>query len=711
MPKYLVTNGSNFQPFTYEELARPVQEMAQAHRESQDQYDAISMQTEALRRYISEGKGDERTKKLYDDYVEKLSNLQNNLWTYGYNAGTRRDLSVARNGFFRDMQRIGKAIQTRQESSLKWREAVKNDPSLVTSGDPGLDGLDSYLDNDLHGSEWYSYSGNKFAAEVGSEAAERSKELFGSLQEQLQVTRDPRMQGHLIYQINQGVTSKHVAGAGELVRNAVLNKNMDTKFDNSTPEGVLANVLMNHLNASNAYNNVSPEEFDRLVNKGIEGLSKAIGDSKPQITDDLVWKANQQYNNWYRQESQRRKWAKQDKEDEEKNNKNTGVIIDSRTEDIVGEGREEATGRMEKYKPNNMNTVIIQDKDGNNHEVKSGVKAAELVFSEDKAIERMKDYGFDFRTESNKFGILTPSSKQLSGEIVRNGITYEVTYKPNKSYNGEKGVVLIREKGKTKYEVSEMYTEQLKQDLKDYEDTVEWYKKNYPKLYDAAKKLNPNARRKDYEDYDTPLDFPTSGFRRRVLGYPENSAYSEQRYRVANASMGGEMFERLSGFISNGINFNEEGIPISDNQSLRNLKGTTSGIHRMNKDGKPSDDAVSPSTAFRFKDKKITNIEDIVVTPDSLLPIDKNTKNAMPGYFIVYTDDGKSYSVGTDMFESNAVSRIFYTWRDQLISYYNGEDDEFRPNEICMNLIKELWDFFGYEYPTVKGPTKEKNLN
>ena len=53
MPKYLVTSGSHFEPFTYDELVKPVAAAQQAHEQAQDLYDALEMDTAALDRYIS----------------------------------------------------------------------------------------------------------------------------------------------------------------------------------------------------------------------------------------------------------------------------------------------------------------------------------------------------------------------------------------------------------------------------------------------------------------------------------------------------------------------------------------------------------------------------------------------------------------------------------------------------------------------------------
>ncbi|MBO6248878.1 MAG: hypothetical protein J6N54_08725 [Bacteroidales bacterium] len=290
MPKFLVTNGSNFQPFTYDELTRPLYEMAEAKRNTQDQYDALSMQTEALRNYISENEDDKRAKAMYDNYVSKLNALQENLWSHGYTASTRRDLNAARAGFSSDIARLGKAIENRQTRSAEYNKFRHEHPDMVMGSDPGLDGLDNYLDNDLYGTDWYQYSGDKFTAEVAADAGARMKEVF----EDPEISQDPRLTGYIAVKKKQGATSEDVAKASAAVL-SYLGGDTEAMNGLELVPSILANVLMQHLQSTGAAGKVDSNEFGRLVKYGISGLSASIGSQDTNFLADKQWEKNMQF--------------------------------------------------------------------------------------------------------------------------------------------------------------------------------------------------------------------------------------------------------------------------------------------------------------------------------------------------------------------------------------------------------------------------------
>ena len=712
MPKFLVTNGSNFQPFTYDELTRPLYEMAEAKRNTQDQYDALSMQTEALRNYISENEDDRRAKAMYDNYVSKLRALQENLWSHGYTASTRRDLNAARAGFSSDIMRLGKAIENRQARSAEYNKFKHDHPDMVMGSDPGLDGLDNYLNNDLYGTDWYQYSGNKFTKEVADDAGNRVKEMFNDPV----LSRD--IPGYITIKKQQGVTSDDVAKANAAVSDYLAGKvNSIGKLD--PVQTVLANVLLEHLESTGAATKVDQSEFARLVGYGKAGLSAAIGTADTQYLSDKAWDANQEYNDWLRKEKQKREWAKKDAEDLA-TILGGNDVVDSRTEEIVGDNKGKAEKDTKNYIPNNSVTRVVRSGDNKGVEVTSNAQAAELVYSEDLMRERLNDYGFDFRTESNPYGILTPSKKFLRGKIERNGVTYDVVYKPNKSVNGEKGVVMVKKEGEPDYayKYSEMLTNQIREDKKKYEETKKWYKENEPEIYKMAKSIDPDRRKKDYGKYNEPIETPTTEFRGNVMRRPENSVGVDIRHTVANRAVSDEMLKRLSTYISDAFDFDKKGNVVFDADAARQNRGTTYGIHLVKKDGNIGEDSEDPSKVFTWKDGNITNLKSIDVSHSSIYSTDSASGNALMPYFIVNTKDGNSYSVSVDLLQSRTIMHEFERAQKKLKeldedgSWMNPADYNMSVDLIVSDLTKKLWDFLGYDaHPQVEGNTSSDNNN
>ena len=306
MPKFIVTSGSTFQPFTYDQLVKPIQQMAEAHNVTQDAYDQISLETNALRNYITDNPEDAQAKAMYDSYMDKLTNLQNNLWSNGYNAQTRRDLAAARAGYASDITRLGTAIKARQERSAEYWKTKHAHPDMIMGSDPGLSGLDAYLNDDTYGQNYFSYSGNQFAAEVGTDAKARAAELLRNPE----ISKDPRLVGYLTRIIQQGFTNGEVDAAYNAVASAIgtdptnLDRIDQNTFNSLDPiTKILADTFSEHLRSTGAAGNVSPEEFGRLMGYGRTGLSQAV--TGPQFRDfeDKQWAQDQAWKMWQRQQN------------------------------------------------------------------------------------------------------------------------------------------------------------------------------------------------------------------------------------------------------------------------------------------------------------------------------------------------------------------------------------------------------------------------
>lgn len=284
MPKFLVTSGSHFQPFTYDELVRPVAEAVAAHNATQDSYDQLSMDTASLGRYITDNPGDMEARRMYNSYLSKLNSLQDNLWNNGYNASTRRDLAAARAGYAGDITRIQAAVKSRQERSKEYWDARHKNPDLVTGEDPGLSGLDAYLADDNFGMNYYTYSGNQFTNEVGADAKASAEEMLRDPR----VENDPRLVGYLTRISQEGFTNAEVDAASFAVK-AAMNGDPSLLQSLDPASSILANILTTHLESTGAAGKISKSEMDRLLDYGRAGLRQAVGKRKDEVIADKQW--------------------------------------------------------------------------------------------------------------------------------------------------------------------------------------------------------------------------------------------------------------------------------------------------------------------------------------------------------------------------------------------------------------------------------------
>ena len=292
MAKFLITSGSHFDPFTYDELAKPVIQTVEAHNATQDAYDAISMETAALAQYLSENEDDTKARALYNNYMGRLQNLQNNLWNNGYSAAVRRDLSSARTGYFQEIGKLKNAIERRQKESDLYREMRLKDRDAIMGRDPGTYGLDDYLGDQNFGRDWYSYSGKEFEASVGAEVKARA----AALKSKAAATRDPDLAWVINRLETEGFTNSETDEAGRVV-DEVLNMTPEQRDafyksrNTSTPVQILVESLLNRYDSVGARDaELTDSERARLLGYGKAGFAQGVLGTKSVNYEDEVYK-------------------------------------------------------------------------------------------------------------------------------------------------------------------------------------------------------------------------------------------------------------------------------------------------------------------------------------------------------------------------------------------------------------------------------------
>ncbi len=289
MPKFIVTSGSYFQPFTYDELAKPIMQTVEAHNAAQDVYDQLGMETSALGRYISDNPGDSDAKIMYDNYLSRLNSLQENLWNNGYNAATRRDLASARAGYANDITRLQAAIQARQDRSKEYWDARHKNPNLVTSVDPGLSGLNDYLRDDNYGRNWFSYDSAQFEKDVFAEMQARAQSMMSDLTDENGVVSNPALADTLTRVIKYGATNDEVGMATSLV-DGLIDMAPEQRDAFYAEYGISPVVSMMTESLINRYNSTGIRDFDvsesersKLIERGKAGLTGIL--MKPETKD------------------------------------------------------------------------------------------------------------------------------------------------------------------------------------------------------------------------------------------------------------------------------------------------------------------------------------------------------------------------------------------------------------------------------------------
>lgn len=704
MPKFIVTKGSHFTPFTYEELVKPVMYMQEKHDAAQGEYDTLGAEVNALDNYIS--KDDVDARRLYDSYREKLERLQNNLWEHGYTAQTRRELAEARNGFAKDISRLSKAVQTRQERSKEYWDIRHKNPDMIMGADPGSSSLDRYLEDDNFGRDYYAYSGNAFMKEVGIDAQARANEMI----QDPQIIRDPRMRGYLTRITQEGFTSQEVQNAGLAVRSYLDGD--ATGLANLDPASqILANVLINHMESSGAKDQVSKEELYRLFDYGMTGLSQAIGKKKFDDMRDLEW-AEAMERDRYMWQMQAKAQADASKKAAEK--EASMKLEDTETRSVTGPNAGRTNRRLHRRGYDTTTTTLLFGPQG--QEVHNAVEASELVYSGDTRRRAYELLGFDIGrtpgklTEDNYLhGVIT---KEVEG-VTKN---YRTRYNPNA--NGGEGAVEYSESGKLgSWKVSPGLTEVYREARKEYDDTLASYKgTDIGKLAD----IDPDKQYKDYDRYGVSFDTPLTDFKVLAMSNPKNSTSElTSTYVARRGTDSGKYVQKFADYISSGITFSDKGDPKRD-EHRKAYKGFSEYIHPMTKYGTLEKNPIKSPDArgvFKFDDNgRITNITEIKVTPDSIIDMIDNGAYG-DGYLVVKTDANKEYGVSINMMKSDIVNKIFAQARYKMIQVMdNPYLREATKQSYIQDYVKEvsylLKDALGYSLNTVsQSGTKEEDIN
>lgn len=176
MPKYIIAGGQ-FNPFTYDELARPVEQAAQAHLATQDALSQYEAQAGTIGAYIGTGEDNARARALYDNYMHSVQNAAQALYEKGYNRDAAKALADAKARFGTDISRISQAIENREKRAAEYRQMSAQD-RLLAEYDPSTKGLDNWLDDPQYGN-FRHYSG-KTLIEDGSQIG---KNIFKEIRE------------------------------------------------------------------------------------------------------------------------------------------------------------------------------------------------------------------------------------------------------------------------------------------------------------------------------------------------------------------------------------------------------------------------------------------------------------------------------------------------------------------------------------------------
>ena len=152
MPNYSLTINSQFRPFTYQELAAPLDRQDAYHEHLMEQYEKLSSQADILE---AMGANDRDNKSgaysQFKAYSDNLRNERDLLYKHGLDPNSRLRLAEMRRRYNTEIVPIQNAWTKREQEADMQMKAQMQNPSLRFTRDARTSTLDSYIANPTGG--------------------------------------------------------------------------------------------------------------------------------------------------------------------------------------------------------------------------------------------------------------------------------------------------------------------------------------------------------------------------------------------------------------------------------------------------------------------------------------------------------------------------------------------------------------------------------
>lgn len=152
MKNYSLTVNSTFQPFTYQELAAPLDRQELYHEKLADEYDKLSSQADVLEAMGANDRDkNSGAYSRYKAYSDKLRQEADDLYKFGLNTESRQRLSDLRRMYNTEIVPIQNAWSKREKEADDQMKASLQNPSLMFTRDARSTTLDDYIRNPTGG--------------------------------------------------------------------------------------------------------------------------------------------------------------------------------------------------------------------------------------------------------------------------------------------------------------------------------------------------------------------------------------------------------------------------------------------------------------------------------------------------------------------------------------------------------------------------------
>lgn len=141
----LIQSNLRFNPYSYEEIVKPLEQLTEAHNQAEQNLAAIKMQSTGAET-IFQSDPDSESAKTLAAYQTALTEAQNNLNTTGYNSNTAKTFWGLSEEYKRQVAPIEAALVSRAQRDAETNKLAQSGDVMVEF-EPGDRSIDDYVKN------------------------------------------------------------------------------------------------------------------------------------------------------------------------------------------------------------------------------------------------------------------------------------------------------------------------------------------------------------------------------------------------------------------------------------------------------------------------------------------------------------------------------------------------------------------------------------
>lgn len=260
---------TRFNPFTYDEMVKPLLYYKQAYDEAEANYSDLATQTEAWRN-IANREQSPQAFEMFQRYSGDLARAVDD-FSQGMTAKNRRALLGLKRRYASDIQPIANAYKRRSALAEEQRKAELANPTMLWERKAGDMSLDDFINNP-DADYGRSTSGAALSAQVAASAGALAKEFRNNPEKMRKLVGGDYYE----YVKQRGFSSEAVLAA---------------IMDNPDASPILTQLVESSINSAGLKEWASPSTLQQAYNYARQGLWNAVGQDEAQLVQN--WRAQE----------------------------------------------------------------------------------------------------------------------------------------------------------------------------------------------------------------------------------------------------------------------------------------------------------------------------------------------------------------------------------------------------------------------------------